>query len=95
MRIREVSPRTVNIKVKFLNGVFNKAIVWGKTVKNPIDEVSLFKEKTKGDERQLDFVKWLLGTMDLWSCSPRMAMATCSTDRVAKNETDEHYYEYE
>jgi len=43
-RVRQVTPRTVNIEVKFLKALYNKAISWGKADKNPMNEVKLFRE---------------------------------------------------
>jgi len=47
MRIAKVTPRTVNIEVKFLKAMYNKAISWGKADKNPVNQVKLFKENDK------------------------------------------------
>ena len=43
-RTDKVTPRTVNIEVKFLKALYNKAISWGKADKNPVKEVTLFPE---------------------------------------------------
>jgi len=43
-RVRQVTPRTVNIEVKFLKALYNKAISWGKADRNPGNEVKMFQE---------------------------------------------------
>ena len=46
-RRQKVSARTVNIEVKCLKAIFNKAISWGKAIENPTNKVKLFKENDK------------------------------------------------
>lgn len=52
-RVKRVSPRTVNIEVKFLKAMYNKAISWGKADSNPTNSVQLFREE-KGRIRYLE-----------------------------------------
>ena len=46
-RRQKVPARTVNIEVKCLKAIFNKAISWGKAIENPTNKVKLFKENDK------------------------------------------------
>ncbi len=46
-RRKEVSPASVNRELACIKYMFNLAIKWGKTTKNPVKDVKLFKEKNR------------------------------------------------
>jgi integrase len=47
IRVKQVSPATVNRALAVLKSIFNKAILWGKAERNPCKGVKLFKENNQ------------------------------------------------